>query len=275
VNVVDTTAPSMSLIGAATMTVECHATFSDPGATASDVCAGNLTAQIQRTGSVNTDVVGAYSLIYVVGDAAGNNTWLFRTVNVVDTTAPALVVPSALTVFTGPVATTCGAVVSDAALGSASAQDACAGSRPVTRTGVPSGNVFPVGKTTITYTAADPSGNTVTRTQDVTVVDNTPPVAVWPNIVRTTDPGVCNARVNFAPTVFDNCPGVTYSTSVASGSVFPIGTTTVTWTARDAALNSVSGSFTVTVSNPAPTVGLSPPASGWVFATGTSASLSG
>src|SRR5262249_49670714 len=146
VNVVDTTAPSMSLIGAATMTVECHATFSDPGATASDVCAGNLTAQIQRTGSVNTDVVGAYSLIYVVGDAAGNNPWLSGPVSAVVPPAPALVVPWALTVSPGPGATPCGAVVSDAALGSASAQDACAGSRPVTRTGVPSGNVFPVGR---------------------------------------------------------------------------------------------------------------------------------
>src|SRR5262249_51994942 len=44
VNVVDTTKPVITLTGSNTMTVECHGSFSDPGATASDACAGNLPA---------------------------------------------------------------------------------------------------------------------------------------------------------------------------------------------------------------------------------------
>jgi hypothetical protein len=50
----------------------------------------------------------------------------------------------------------------------------------VTRTGVPAGGVFPIGTTTITYTATDTSNNQATATQTVTVVDNTAPVIVAP-----------------------------------------------------------------------------------------------
>lgn len=42
--------------------------------------------------------------------------------------------------------------------------------------------IFPVGNTTVTWTAIDPSGNTATDTQIVTVVDNTLPVAVAQDI---------------------------------------------------------------------------------------------
>ena len=45
----------------------------------------------------------------------------------------------------------------------------------VTRTGVPAGNFFPVGSTTVTWKATDSSGNTATDTQVVTIVENTPP----------------------------------------------------------------------------------------------------
>jgi hypothetical protein len=45
----------------------------------------------------------------------------------------------------------------------------------------------------------------------------------------------------------DNCPGVTFVCSAASGSTFPIGTTTVTCTATDTSGNTASCSFTVTV----------------------------
>jgi len=45
----------------------------------------------------------------------------------------------------------------------------------------------------------------------------------------------------------DNCAGVNVTTSKASGSLFPLGTTTVTATATDASGNSSTCSFTVTV----------------------------
>src|SRR5262249_58633470 len=50
-----------------------------------------------------------------------------------------------------------------------------------------------------------------------------------------------------APTATDNCSTPTITTSKASGSVFPVGVTTVTVTATDAANNQATCSFTVTV----------------------------
>jgi hypothetical protein len=55
--------------------------------------------------------------------------------------------------------------------------------------------------------------------------------------------------VNYpAPTVSDNCPGATFVCAPASGSSFPLGTTTVTCTATDAHTNQAGCSFTVSVS---------------------------
>ena len=64
--------------------------------------------------------------------------------------------------------------MSDATLGMTTAQSPCS-TVNVTRSGVPTGNIFPVKNTTITYMATDADGNTAAATQAVTVIDNTPP----------------------------------------------------------------------------------------------------
>lgn len=89
VNIVDTVAPIITLNGSSPMTVECHTDFIDPGATASDGCAGDLTGSITVSGSVDPDVVGTYMLTYMVSDGT-NSSSVTRTVNVVDTTAPTI-----------------------------------------------------------------------------------------------------------------------------------------------------------------------------------------
>src|SRR5206468_4518910 len=96
-----------------------------------------------------------------------------RTVTVNDTEGPTIAAPPPVTVSTGPGATSCGTFVADAVLGTATAGDNCAGVT-ITRSGVPSGNIFPVGTTIVTYTATDASGNSSIATHAVTVVDNTP-----------------------------------------------------------------------------------------------------
>jgi hypothetical protein len=96
-------------------------------------------------------------------------------------------VPPAITAHSGQ-GTACQAFVSDAALGTASAQDACSGALSVMRSGVPEGNIFPVGTTTITYTATDVVGNTTRATQVITVLDAQAPtillagetITLWP-----------------------------------------------------------------------------------------------
>jgi hypothetical protein len=108
---------------------------------------------------------------------------------------------------------------------------------------------------TRTYTATDSASLTASASQTITVIDNTPPSITCPaNIVVNAPVGTCSATVNFAITANDNCSVPTVVTSKASGSVFPVGTTTVVSTATDAAGNSNSCSFTVTVKDVTPPV---------------------
>ena len=88
VTVVDNAAPTITLYGANPMTVECPYGFVDPGATATDNCAG--TVAVTTSGSVNAGVPGSYTITYSANDGRGNTATRTRTVNVVDTTAPTL-----------------------------------------------------------------------------------------------------------------------------------------------------------------------------------------
>jgi uncharacterized repeat protein (TIGR01451 family) len=252
----DNTAPTITLNGVNPMTVECHTTFTDPGAVAHDACAGDFPAT--ASGTVNANVPGTYTITYNATDPSGHAaTPVTRTVNVVDSTAPVVTAPANVTVFTGAGNTFCALTISDATLGTATANDSCQGSLAVTRSGVPAGNVFPVGTTTITYSATDASNNTGTATQTVTVIDNTPPVISCPASLTLEPTCPSGAIANYTPPVgTDNCAGATTSRTagLASGSVFPIGTTTVTYTVTDAAGNSSSCSFTVTVKTAAQTI---------------------
>src|SRR5439155_870441 len=145
VNVVDTQPPSVTLVGADPLTVECHTAFSDPGATASDACAGTLTGAIVASGSVDANTVGSYTRSYTVSDGQGHSDTKTRTVNVVDTQPPSLTLVGA-----GAVTVECHTAFSDPG---ATASDACAG----TLTGAigVSGSVgSALGKYKLTYTVA-------------------------------------------------------------------------------------------------------------------------
>lgn len=101
---------------------------------------------------------------------------------------------------------------------------------------------------TRTYTATDGAGLTASALQTITVIDNTQPNITCPaNITVNAPSGTCSAVVNFTVPASDNCSVPTVVTSKASGSVFALGTTTVVATATDAAGNTRSCSFTVTV----------------------------
>ena len=144
---------------------------------------------------------------------------------------------------------------------------------PVLIGGLASGSAFPVGTTTNTYRATDPAGNTATCSFTVTVADVEQPTITCPvNITRNTDPNVCTATIAVPnPTnLTDNC-GVTQLTWVMSGATsgsalgpginyvgtktFNLngttgqGVTTIVYTARDAAGNTRTCSFTVTVND--------------------------
>ncbi len=114
-----------------------------------------------------------------------------------------------------------------------------------------SGDMFPVGTTTVTGTATDDANNTTTFSFEVVVVDPVAPVfsAAMPDIVVNANAS-CEATASWfspLPLVSDNCGGVAVETDFNSGDVFPLGETVVTVTATDDAGNVATMSFMVTV----------------------------
>jgi len=89
----DAVDPIVTLLGENPYTVLQGADFTDPGATAVDVVGGDLTTDIVVVGSVDTSVVGEYTISYSVSDAAGNVALVERTVSVVSRGAAVSVAP--------------------------------------------------------------------------------------------------------------------------------------------------------------------------------------
>src|SRR5207247_2280690 len=109
------------------------------------------------------------------------------------------------------------------------------------------GTRFVLGTSTVTMTARDAAGNTTTAAFRVTVVDTTAPVLVVPADITVEATSAAGAVVSFAATATDavSTPTITYSQ--APGTTFVLGTSTVTMTARDAAGNTTTAAFRVTV----------------------------
>ena len=227
-NIVVSTAPNL-----------CSANVTFPAAVVSDNCPGTTVTFSPASGS--SFPKGVTTVTATATDASGNTKTCTFTVTVNDTQAPAITCPANITVSNTP--NICGANVTFAA---PTATDNCPGVTVVSSPA--SGSLFPVGTTTVTSTATDASGNTTSCTFTVTVNDTQVPVITCPaNITLTSPIGSCNAVATFAATATDNCPGVTLSYTPASGSSFPVGTTTVTAKATDASGNIATCTFTVTV----------------------------
>ncbi len=116
---------------------------------------------------------------------------------------------------------------------------------------IASGSTFPIGTTAVTITATDVAGNSSNCVFNVVVEDTEDPTITCPNdTVVDNNPGDCGAVITFNDaTSTDNCLGETITYSVANGSFFPVGTTEVTATATDAAGNTATCTFNVTVSD--------------------------
>jgi len=163
--------PVIALAGDNPLTVEAAASYIDPGASASDAEDGSL-APVITSNTVQASVPGTYQVTWSVTDSLSGIVTANRTVRVVDTTAPEILVPADLEVTATSAA---GAVVNYAA---AMATDRVA----VTSLtySKPTGSLFPGGTTVVTVRASDAAGNTREATFSVTVrpggVDRLAPV---------------------------------------------------------------------------------------------------
>lgn len=69
---VDTIKPVVTLNGEAVITTGLGVRATDPGATATDDLDGDISEEIKRSGNVNFDKSGTYTVNYVVADRSGN-----------------------------------------------------------------------------------------------------------------------------------------------------------------------------------------------------------
>ena len=108
---------------------------------------------------------------------------------------------------------------------------------------------YPVGVTTITWTATDAAGNAASVSQTIKVEDREAPVfaASKQSIFSVNATSPSGAVVSYEVSVTDNVKVTSLSCEPASGSVFPVGSTLVNCSASDAAGNSALQSFTVIV----------------------------
>lgn len=250
IDVVDTTAPEVGSVsdvafeatGALTVV-----TWVDP--TATDVVDAGVPVTC-APGSGTGFAVGVTAVTCTATDAAGNTGSSSFSVTISDTTAPSLMLPTLLVAEAdGP----SGAPVSF----SASASDIVDGSIPVTCDAA-SGAVFPLGDTAVECSATDAAGNTAAGSFTVRVQDTTPPAVTVPDAITAEATGPSGAVVTFSASAADLVDGALPVTCVpASGSTFAVDTVEVDCSATDAAGNTGSASFFVTVADTtAPTITL-------------------
>jgi hypothetical protein len=253
VTVVDTTPPALVVPGPIT------AEATGPGgasvsysASASDAVDPAPTVSCSPPSGA-TFVLGPTTVSCTARDASNNTSTDTFTVSVVDTTPPTVTAPGNISVNAG---VPTGATVT---YPSASATDLVSGSLGASCLPA-SGSNFSVGNTTVTCTSApDGAGNVGTATFTVTVVlrDLTAPTVTVPAPITANATGPGGASVTFSVSASDTIdPSPTVSCNPSSGATFPLGMTTVSCTATDAANNtSAPATFTIRVVDAgAPTV---------------------
>ncbi len=245
VTVRDTTPPALSLpaniTAEATSASGAVVTYT---ATATDLVDGSRPVTCDHA-SGSTFPIGSTTVQCTATDTSGNTAHGSFSVLVRDTTPPALSLPANIT---AEATSASGAVVTY----TATATDLVDGSRPVTCDHA-SGSTFPLGSTTVQCTAADAHSNTAHGSFLVTVRDTTPPVLSLPANITAEATSPNGAVVTYTATSTDLVDGSRPVTcDHASGSTFPLGSTTVQCTATDTHNNTAQGSFTVLVRDTTP-----------------------
>jgi beta-lactamase superfamily II metal-dependent hydrolase/predicted extracellular nuclease len=234
----DTTTPVLTLPADITAEASGATTVVNYSATAADAADGPI-APLCSPASDSPFPVGTTTVNCTATDPHGNGASGSFTVTITDHTAPAVTVPADVTREATGGATPVTFTSSALDLVDGSVASSCA---------PPSGFGFPVGTTPVNCTATDGHGNAGTGSFSVTVTDHTAPAITVPANITATATTPSGATVTYAASASDLVDGSRpVVCAPASGSTFPIGTTTVACTAADAHGNTASGSFTVTV----------------------------
>jgi hypothetical protein len=245
------------LFGGASVNVEQCEVYNEMGAVASDLTDGNLTSSIKISGSLNTSVVGKYTLTYDVADAQGNASSVTRVINVVDTKKPGIFSYGKRIVDQEVVNIQIGSLFVDAVTGF----DTCNGSIAVNKVPGFNGMVNTLVRATypILYFAKDPHGNTAV--EEGFVVNYRVDDYIAPEIALNTPDTVfhdVNSPYSSQPvSVYDNYYTNNKLSVEKKGKVnpFTLGLYTETFTATDESGNTaVRNRYVKVVDRVAPTI---------------------
>ncbi len=211
---------------------QCTVTVNYTPPTVSDNCPG-VGSVVCVPASGSSFPTGVTSVTCSVVDAVGNTAMCSFTVTVTDDQFPSITCPANMQISTG-------AGCATVTYTTPTPTDNCPG--VMVNCAPASGMCFPVGTTTVTCTATDASNNMTTCMFTIEVVQCT--ITCPMGVTVNNDAGQCSAVVTYTnPMTTGSCGSV--SCSPASGSSFPVGTTTVTCTTSVGP----SCSFTVTVND--------------------------
>ncbi|RDJ39246.1 MAG: HYR domain-containing protein [Crenarchaeota archaeon] len=180
--------------------------------------------------------VGDTIITWTATDTSGNSVNAQQTVSVIDTTSPTLYVPK------DKVVEATSLLSNIVEFGTATATDAV-GVASITNDAP---DVFPLGLTSITWTATDTSGNQYSAVQQIHVVDTTAPGITPPESITIEAESLQNNKVDLGQPIVSDQVKLDFVTNDAPAS-FSLGETIVTWTATDSSGNIVNATQLVTL----------------------------
>ena len=204
----------------------------------------DLTGTQAMWDSVQNAATGAWSRRVHNFFSLTNDAIRFSLVSTADDVKPTIIAPPDITQPNDP--TLGSALVS---LGNPVASDNCTAPLTITKSrndGEPIDAPYPVGTTIVTWTAIDAFGNASSAEQKVTVVDVEDPT-IQASDVTVNAASPLGATVSYTVTSHDNVAVVSVTCDKASGTNFPIGSSSVSCTAADAAGHTATATFTVHV----------------------------
>ena len=227
----DTLAPVITLNSTNPYYLQLGAAYTEPGATAYDLCAGTVPVTI--SGTVNINSVSTNFVTYTTTDGNGNTNTAIRIVLVRDTTPPTIT--WSFTNLQLAANDSCSAVLPDVT--GTNFIQATDLSTPLTITQSPTnGTSLPLGTNIVILTVTDPYGNNANSTNWIVVQDLTPPViTLYGANPMTTELGA--VFVDPGITASDTCSGIALLATNGSVNVDLVGTNILIYTAVDGSGN--------------------------------------
>ena len=241
--------PVITLLGNSVVSISRGCTYTEAGFSAIDNLNKNITSMVLISGALDINVVGQYTLTYRVSDDLNNESFVTRTINVLENQKP--VITAAANVQVNSATTSCGAMV---VLQNATATDDCSVGTPigVRSDGLALNSLYPVGITTIRWNVNDNLGNAAVEVlQTVTVEDKVAPIVVTKNISIQLDSS-SNATINAAAInngSTDNCGISLIELDKTTFNCANVGENTVTLKVTDRSGNISTATAIVTIAN--------------------------